>query len=477
MAKGADYNFVVLGGGSAGLVAAYMGAALKAKVALIEKHRMGGDCLNTGCVPSKTLLKSAKIYSLRHRAADFGLKNIHTEMQFSEVMAHVQKVIQKIAPNDSVERYQSLGVSCFSGEGKILSRHEVGTGSKLLRTKNIIVATRAAPFVPKIEGLAQVDFLTSDSVWSLESLPSKLLVMGGGAIGCELAQAFARLGSRVVLMERNDRLLPREDPEVGQVLKDKFEKEGIQVVLGKHAQQFQKIEGVNSLLCADGSVIEFDKVLLALGRRANTKGFGLEERGVDLNEAGFIEVDDKMRTSSRGIFACGDVVGKMQFTHFASLSGSTAAINSLFWPFQRKVDLRVFPWVTFTDPEVARVGLSEIEALKNGVNYQVNRFSLSHSDRALTEGECEGFLKVITKSGSDEILGATLVGVNAGEVLQEITFAMTHGLGLNAILSTIHAYPTWSEVNRALAGAWKREGVSGGTNRILEIFQRFRRSF
>lgn len=472
-----EYNLVVIGGGSAGLVSAYLGAAVKAKVALIEKKQMGGDCLNTGCVPSKALLKSAKIYSLRHRGPDFGIRSIQMEMQFSEVMERVKKTIRRIAPNDSVERYNSLGVACFQGEAQLLSKREVVVDGKLLRAKSLILATGARPFLPPLEGLAEAQPLTSDSVWDLESLPSRLLILGGGAIGCEMAQAFQRLGSKVILLERNDRLLPKEDPEVGAFLKEKFEREGMQVILGAQAVRFSQENGERVLFCQDERKISFDRVLVALGRKANVQGFGLEKLGVKLTETGAIATDAGMRTNVSGVFACGDVTGKMQFTHFASLSASTAVVNALFWPYRKKINLTAFPWAIYTDPEIARVGLNEMEALQKGIDYQVTQFPLSHSDRAITEEEAEGFVKVLTVPGKDLILGATIVGPSAGELIQEFNLAMGNNLGLNAILHSIHAYPTLMEVNRALAGAWKRESTSSGALSFLQAFHRLRRRF
>lgn len=472
-----DYNFVVIGGGSAGLVAAYMGAALKAKVALVERGKMGGDCLNTGCVPSKALLKTAKIYSYRHRAADFGLRSIDMQMDFSQVMGRVKRVIEGIAPNDSVERYSSLGVSCIEGEAKILSAREVVANGKILRCRSVIIAGGARPALPPIDGLAEMLPLTSDTIWNLESLPARLLVLGGGAIGCELAQAFQRLGSQVTLVEKNDRLLPREDAEVGALLKERLEREGMRLVLGAKNLSFGLEEGEKVLRCEGGATIGFDQVLVALGRRPNVEGMGLEEMGVKFRQNGMIETDLSMRTSVSGIYACGDVTGPYQFTHFASLSGTTAAINALFSPYRSKADLKVFPWVTFTDPEVARVGLSADEANAKGIDAEEARFEFSHSDRARTEEEGVGFVKVLTAKGSDKILGATIMGPDAGELIQEFVLAMKFGLGLNKILSTTHAYPTLVEANRMVAGVWKRANAPQSGLAFLHSFHRFRRRF
>jgi pyruvate/2-oxoglutarate dehydrogenase complex dihydrolipoamide dehydrogenase (E3) component len=475
LGRGYDYNFVVIGGGSAGLVASYMGASLKAKVALVERAKMGGDCLNTGCVPSKALLRTAKIFSYRHRAEEFGLKSINMEIDFSQVMGRVRRVINGIAPNDSVERYNSLGVHCLQASAKVLSPREVVADGKILRTKSVIIASGAKPALPSIEGLAEMAPLTSDSIWDLTSLPPRLLVLGGGAIGCELALAFQRLGSQVTLVERNPRLLPREDAEVGELLRRRFELEGMRVLLGAKQNSFRRQDGEKVMVCEDGATHPFDQVLVALGRKPNVEGMGLEALGVELRPNGTIETDLAMRTNVRGIFACGDVTGPYQFTHFASLSGTTAAINALFSPFRTKADLTVFPWVTFTDPEVARVGLSSDEAHAKGINVTESRFEFAHSDRARTAEETVGFVKVLTASGTDRILGATIVGPEAGELIQEFVLAMKHNLGLNKILGTTHAYPTLVEANRMAAGVWKRSTAPKGGLAFLQWLHAFRR--
>jgi pyruvate/2-oxoglutarate dehydrogenase complex dihydrolipoamide dehydrogenase (E3) component len=473
MPRGYDYNLIVIGGGSAGLVGAYMATTLKAKVALIEKGKMGGDCLHTGCVPSKALIKTAKVFSLRHRAAEFGIESIEMEMNFPLVMKRLRRIIERIASHDSVERYNALGVACYEGAASILSPREVVVSGKLLRTRSILLATGARPFVPEIEGLAAMNPLTSDTVWGLETLPRRLLVLGGGAIGCELAQAFQRLGSQVTLVERNERVLPREDKEVGELLRARFESEGMRLVLKASGQKFRLDEGEKVMECEGGVRVPFDEVIVALGRRPNTEGLGLEKVGVALRENGSIETNLSFRTTRRGIYACGDVTGPYQFTHFASLSGSTAAINALLWPIRRKADLSVFPWAVFSDPEVARVGLNETEARKAGLGYELTKIDFSRSDRALTEEESGGFAKVLTAKGSDRILGAVIVGLSAGELIQEIAFAMKHGIGMRGILDSIHAYPTLMEVNRLAAGTWMQNQASPAGLSLLKGFHRF----
>jgi pyruvate/2-oxoglutarate dehydrogenase complex dihydrolipoamide dehydrogenase (E3) component len=442
-------------------------------VALIEKGKMGGDCLHTGCVPSKALIKTAKVFSLRHRAAEFGIGSIEMEMDFPAVMERIRRIVGRIAAHDSVERYHSLGVACYEGAASVLSPREVVVSGKLLRTRSILLATGARPFVPGIEGLAAMNPLTSDTVWGLESLPRRLLVLGGGAIGCELAQAFQRLGSRVTLVERNERVLPREDKEVGELLRARFEAEGMRLVLKASGQRFRLDGGEKVMECEGGVKVAFDEVIVALGRRPNTEGLGLEKAGVALRENGSIETNLSFHTTRRGIYACGDAAGPYQFTHFAFLSGATAAANALLWPMRRTADLSAFPWAVFTDPEVARVGLNEAEARGAGVSYELTRVDFGRLHRALTEEEGAGFAKVLTEKGSGRILGAVIVGPSAGELIQEAAFAMKHGIGMKGILDSIHAYPTLMGVNRLAADNWLRNRASPAGLSLLKSFHRF----
>lgn len=456
MNRGYDYNLIVIGGGSAGVACAKLAASLKAKVALIEKAKLGGDCVHTGCVPSKTILKSAKIFSLRHRAADFGIGSIEMKPDFAKVMERVRQVIGSAIPSDPVAMLQAQGISVYEGEAKILSRREVVVNGKLLRTRAIIVATGAQPALPPIEGLASVSPLTSENIWGLRELPRRLLVLGGGAIGCELAQAFQRLGSQVTLIERNERVLPREDKEVSELVQSRFEAEGMRLELKAGTMRFSSPGGVKTVECESGARVEFDEVLVALGRRAFVSGLGLGEVGVGLRENGTVITDLSFRTSVPGIYAVGDVTGMQQFVQFAHLSASIATRNALFSPWRRRAKLSIFPWAVFTDPEVARVGLNETEARAKGIAYELSRFDFSRLDRALTEGEAVGFVKVLTPPGSDKVLGATVVGPSAGELIQEFTMAMKFRIGLAAIRATTHAYPTLMEANQMAAGAWKR---------------------
>ncbi|RMG42293.1 MAG: pyridine nucleotide-disulfide oxidoreductase [Candidatus Dadabacteria bacterium] len=474
-----DYNLVVIGAGSAGLVSSYIAAAVRAKVALIEKHRMGGDCLNTGCVPSKALIRSAKMLSYAARAKEFGFRDVSVDFNFAEVMERVQKVIKAVEPHDSVERYSSLGVDCYQGAAKILDPYRVEVNGQVLKTRNIIVATGATPLVPPIAGLDQIDYLTSDTIWDIRELPEKFVVLGGGPIGSELAQAFSRLGAKVSVVERSERIMTREDREISAMVMDRFEKEGINLYCGYTATKFEVIDGKNYLICESEDKqerIEFDRVLVALGRRANVKGFGLEELGVELSERGTIRTDSYLRTNFPNIYVCGDAAGPYQFTHTAAHQAWYASVNALFSPFKSfKADYSVIPWCTFVDPEVARVGLNELEAKERGIEYEVTRYGIDDLDRAIADSEAHGVIKVLTVPGKDKILGVTIVGPHAGDLIAEYVFAMKHGLGLNSILSTIHIYPTLAEANKYAAGAWKKQHAPERLLRLVEKFHSFRR--
>jgi pyruvate/2-oxoglutarate dehydrogenase complex dihydrolipoamide dehydrogenase (E3) component/uncharacterized membrane protein YdjX (TVP38/TMEM64 family) len=472
-----DRNLVVIGAGSAGLVAAYLAAAVKAKVSLIEKHRMGGECLNTGCVPSKALIRTAKLLSHIRRAPEFGVRKAQAEFDFAEAMERVRRVIRTVAPHDSVERYTGLGVEVIEGEARIVSpwRVEVKTteGTRTLTTRAIVIATGSRPFVPPIPGLEEVGYLTSDSVWDLRELPKRLLVLGGGPVGCELAQTFARLGSRVIQVEMATRLLPREDPEVSELVAARFGDEGIDLRLQHRAERVVEENGERVLIAEHQGTavrIPFDSLLVASGRVANTEGFGLEALGIPTTPARTVETNEYLETLYPNIHAAGDVAGPHQFTHTASHQAWHAALNALFGTFRKyRADYRVIPWATFTDPEVARVGLNEQEAKERGVAYEVSRFGLDDLDRAIVDGEALGFVKVLTVPGKDRILGVTLVGEHAGDLIAEFVLAMKHGIGLNKLLATIHIYPTLAEANQYAAGVWK---CAEGATRLGETLAR-----
>jgi len=478
-----DYNMVVIGGGSAGLVSAYIAAATKAKVALVEKHRLGGDCLNTGCVPSKALIRSAKLLSHMARSKEFGIERASATFEFADVMERVSRVVKTIEPHDSVERYTGLGVEVIEGTARITSPWTVdvltAAGPKTLTTKNIVIAAGARPFVPPIPGLAEVGYLTSDTVWNLRSLPKRLVVLGGGPIGSELTQAFARFGAQVTQVEMLPRLLVREDAEVSALVQGRFEAEGIRVLVNHRAKQFL-LEGGEKIMVAEHEGqdirIPFDEVLVAVGRIANTSGYGLEELGIGTTKARTVETDEYLQTIFPNIFACGDVAGPFQFTHTAAHQAWYAAVNALFGRFRRfKADYRVIPWTTFTEPEVARVGLNEQEARDKGIPHAVTVYGMDDLDRAIADEEAHGFVKVLTAPGTDRILGVTIAGEHAGDLLAEYVLAMKHGLGLNKILGTIHTYPTLAEANKYAAGAWKRSTVTQGQWAFLSAFQAWQR--
>jgi pyruvate/2-oxoglutarate dehydrogenase complex dihydrolipoamide dehydrogenase (E3) component len=478
-----DRNLVVIGAGAGGLVSAYIAAAVKAKVTLVEKHRMGGDCLYTGCVPSKALIRTAKFLSQSKRSAEFGVRAATAEFDFRDVMARVQRVIRDIEPHDSVERYTSLGVDCLKGEATITSPWSVDVktadGVRTLTTRSIVIAAGARPFVPPIPGIEAVGCLTSDTLWSLDALPPRLVVLGGGPIGCELSQAFARLGSHVTQVEMAPRLMVREDPEVAEMVLARFLAEGIDVRLGHKAVRFA-VEGGEKVLYAEaagGEVrIAFDVLLCAVGRVANTTGYGLEALGIPVTKARTVEVNEFLATKYPNIYACGDAAGPYQFTHTAAHTAWYAAVNALFGRFRRfRADFSVIPWATFTEPEVARVGLNEQEAKEKGIAHEITTYGLDDLDRAIADGEAHGFVKVLTVPGKDRILGVTIVGEHAGDLIAEFVLAMRHGIGLNKILGTIHVYPTLAEANKYVAGNWKRAHAPAAALRWVERYHAWMR--
>ena len=463
-----DRNLIVIGGGAAGLVSAYIGATVKAKVTLIEQSHMGGDCLNFGCVPSKALIKSAKVADQMRHAERYGLTSSTPTFSFKQVMARVQNVIMQIEPHDSVERYSKLGVDVRQGHAKLLDPWRVeitdeGGSKHTLTSKSIIIASGARPFIPDIKGLESVPNITSDTLWQtfqkLDAPPKRLLVLGGGPIGCELSQAMQRLGSQVTLIEKSEYLLSKEDTEISILVRQTLEEEGVQVITNTTVECFESIDRVSKafLKQQDGkkSSIEFDMVLVALGRQARLEGFGLEELGIKTERT--IETNDYLETLYPNILAAGDVAGPYQLTHVAAHQAWYASVNALFGQFKRfKADYRVIPAVTFVDPQVARVGLNEREANAQNIAYEVTTYDISDLDRAITESSAQGLIKVLTVPNKDRILGVTIVAEHAGEMLPEFVLAMKQGLGLNKVLGTIHAYPTWAEANKYAAGEWKK---------------------
>ncbi len=479
-----ERNLVVIGAGSAGLVSALIGATVRAKVTLVERHQMGGDCLNTGCVPSKALIKTARVLSTIKRAQEFGLKSASAEFDFAAVMERVQRVIRKIEPHDSAERFTGLGVECLAGEAKIVTPWEVEVrladgATRRLTTRSIVIAAGAEPFVPPIPGIEKMECLTSENVWALRELPARLVVLGGGPIGSELAQAFARLGSKVTQVEMLPRILPREDPEVSEIVRTKFLEEGVAVLTGHKAKQFLEEGGQKVLVCEhEGKEVrvEFDALLCAVGRVARTKGYGLEELGIGTTRARTVETNEFLQTIYPNIYACGDVAGPYQFTHTASHQAWYASVNALFGALRKfRADYSVIPWATFTDPEVARVGLSETEAKEQKVPHEVTVYGIDDLDRAIADGTAHGMVKVLTAPGKDRILGATIVGEHAGDLIAEYVAAMRHGFGMNKILGTIHIYPTLAEANKYAAGVWKKAHAPQGLLRWVERFHAWAR--
>ncbi len=475
--KSFDRNLVVIGAGAAGLVTSYIAAAVKAKVTLVETHKMGGDCLNYGCVPSKALIKSATLVHQMKHSARYGVARADATLNFAEVMERVARIVREVEPHDSIERYTGLGVDVVQGYAKLLNpwtvQIDLGHGKmQTLTTKNIVIATGAMPFVPPLPGLADVGYLTSDTLWGLRELPARLVVLGGGPIGCELAQSFARLGSHVTQVEMLPRIMIREDVEVSQLAREALEADGVKVLTGHKALRCEK-DGERKFIVVEAAGqtqrIQFDVLLCAVGRIARLKGYGLEDLGIPVGRT--IETNEYLETIYPNIFAAGDVAGPYQFTHTAAHQAWYASVNALFGSFKKfKVDYSVIPWATFIDPEVARVGLNEQEAKEKGIAYEVTRYGLGDLDRAIADSAAHGFVKVLTVPGKDKILGVTIVGLHAGDLLAEYALAMKHGLGLNKILGTIHTYPTLAEANKYAAGEWKRNHQP---HKVLEWLRRF----
>lgn len=462
-----DRNLVVIGAGAAGLVSSYIGAAVKAKVTLVEAHKMGGDCLNYGCVPSKALIKSGKLVHQLKNGAHYGLENVDPQFSFKKVVDRVHRVITRVEPHDSVERYTDLGVEVLAGYARIIDPWTVDVQlnsgvNRRLTTRSIILATGASPFVPPLPGIEQSGYLTSDTLWEklkdYDDAPERLVVLGGGPIGCELSQVFARLGSQVTQVEMAGRIMLREDEEVSALARESLERDGVSVLTGHSAVRCEHDDGGRAIIVEHHNVekrIGYDVLICAVGRVARLKGYGLEELGIPTERT--VITNEYLETLFPNIFAAGDVAGPYQFTHTAGHQAWYASVNALFGEWRKfKVDYSVIPYTTFIDPEVARVGLNELEAREKGVDYEVTRFGIDDLDRAIADGAAHGFIKVLTVPGKDKILGVTIVGEHGGDLLTEFVLAMKHGLGLNKILSTIHTYPTLSEANKYVAGEWKK---------------------
>ena len=484
--KSFDRNMIVIGAGAGGLVSAYIAATVKAKVTLVEAHKMGGDCLNYGCIPSKALIKSAKVAHQMRHAENYGLNSSEPTFSFKKVMQRVHDVIAKVEPHDSVERYSKMGVDVVQGYAKLIDPWTVEIqlnegGTQRLTARSIVLATGARPFVPNLPGLEDVGYVTSDTLWEafakLDEPPKRLVVLGGGPIGCELAQSFARLGSKVTQVERSARIMRREDEDVSALAQDSLIQDGVILLTSHSAVRCEKEGEVKRLIVereGQESVVEFDALICAVGREARLEGYGLENLGIETK--GTIVTNDYLETLYPNIFAAGDVAGPYQFTHVAAHQAWYAAVNALFGSLKKfRVDYRVIPWTTFVDPEVARVGLSEQDAKDKGIAYEMVRYELDDLDRAIADSAAKGFVKVLTVPGKDKILGVTIVGEHAGDLLAEFVLAMKHGLGLNKILGTIHTYPTWAEANKYAAGEWKRAHAPQRILNWLEKYHTWRR--
>lgn len=485
-----DYNVIVIGAGSAGLVSSYIVAAAKGKVALVERHKMGGDCLNTGCVPSKAIIRSASFMrdvrraeSLGMHKREFGWEKRGEYFDFARVMERVSRIIKAIEPHDSVERFTKLGVDCIAGEAAVKSPHEVEIGGKTYSARSIIVAAGASPFVPPITGLEKTEYRTSDTIWDIREQPRRLMVVGGGPIGSELAQTFAYLGSEVTQVEGGPRILAREDEDASAVVTEHFRDAGVNMLCNSQAREVVVENGEKKMRVADKITgetrdVPFDLLLLAVGRKPNGGALpGLAEAGVKVDERGAVKVNAFLQTDVPSIFACGDIIGSYQFTHTAGHAAFYAAVNAMsFPPFRLKVDWSTVPWCTFTHPEVARVGLSEQEAKKQGVKYEVVKYGIDDLDRAIADEEAHGFVKLLTEPGrKGKLLGVTIVGDHAGDLLHEYVLAMRKKLSVNDILGTIHIYPTLAEANKLAAGNWKKERVSPRMLSLAEKINRFLR--
>ncbi len=474
-----DRNLIVIGGGAGGLVTAYIATTVRAEVTLIEVNKMGGDCLNTGCVPSKALIRSARAAHEMRSADLYGLETAEPRFRFRALMERVNTIIREIEPADSVERYTALGVDVRIGYARIVDPWTVEIdGRERLTTRSIVIAAGGEPLVPEIPGLKEAGYLTSDTMWQAltdrDAMPERIVIIGGGPIGTEMAQAFARLGAQVTQVESGARILSREDEEVSDFIAETLRSEGVTILAGHEAV---RCEG-KTMIARSGAAeiaIAFDEIIVAVGRTARLTGYGLEELGIETGKT--VITNDYLETIYPNIFAVGDVAGPFQFTHFAAHQAWYAAVNALFGTFRKvRTDYSVLPWVTYTDPEVAHVGLTQAMADEQGKPYETVCYDIGHLDRAVTESANRGFVKLLVRPGKDQILGATIVAHNAGEILAEYALAMKHGLGLNKVLGTIHAYPTMAEANKYAAGEWKKAHKPERMLALAERLHRWRRA-
>ena len=465
------YDLIVIGGGSGGLVCAAGGAGLGAKVALIEKKKLGGDCLNTGCVPSKALLRSAHIIHDFKKAKTYGIKESHIQFDFSDIMARVKAIQKAIEPHDSPERFHSLGVDVKFGAYTFKNPHELTNGEETLYGKRIVIATGSSPFVPPIPGCEEKKCLTSDSLWHLTTLPKRLVVIGGGPIGSEVAQAFARFGSQVTLIDMAHGILPREDLDLKNFVQKAFLEEGIQFRFNAQLKKVHHSSSSHTVTFeyqGKEETLECDGIFVSVGRKPNVGGLELDKVGIATHKGGIV-INLYCQTTLPHVYACGDVAGPYQFTHFADYQARLILRNALF-PGKTKADYRVVPWCTYTDPELARVGLSQTEAQQKNIPHDVFTYDLSDLDRAVCDSQGQGMVKVLTQKGKDQILGAAIVGFHAGDLLQEFVFAMKHNLGLKSISQTIHPYPTMSEATRRVSDLWMKSKLTPTLSKLFKWY-------
>lgn len=471
-----DYNLIVIGGGAAGLVSSYIASSVKAKVLLIEENKTGGDCLNTGCVPSKALINSAKVINYIKNCRKYGIKKANLKFDFADVIANVKSKIVKIEPHDSFERYKKLGVHCIKGKAQIIDPFSVKINDKVFTSPKMIIATGASPFIPKFKNIDQVNYLTSDTVWNLKDLPKKLVIIGGGAIGCELGQAFARMGSNVTIIESQNNIVSKEDSEIIHYLSKSFKKDGVNIKTEHEVIGFEKNRRQQYVVCKHGNKdvnIEFDQVLISLGRKPNISNFGLEDLKIINNKQSQITTNKFLQTNFPNIYACGDVQTPYQFTNVASHEAWYACINALFSSFKKfAISYSHIPYAIFTDPQVARLGINEKFAKKNNIEFEITTFDLSDLDRAIIDGNDQGFIKVMTKPKSDRILGVTIIGENSAEIIAEFVLAMKNNIGLKKILGTSHIYPSYAETNKYVAGNWQKNNQPRKIMKALEWYHK-----
>lgn len=463
-------DLVIIGGGAGGLVVASVAAQLGLKVTLIEKeNKLGGDCLHYGCVPSKTLIHAAKVASLMRRGNEYGLPSIEPQVDLGKVNDHVQSVIDHIQHHDDPERFRSYGCEVIFGAAEFVDPHTVRVKDQKIRGRRFVIATGSRPFIPPIEGLEETGYLTNLDIFSMRTLPQRLVVLGCGPIGLEMAQAFNRLGSKVTVVARRPHLLPQEDPEITDALQETLITDGIEFHTSTSAEQVSRDGAKRIVSCSGNLQLDADQILVAVGRNPNIENLGLQAAGVNFTSKG-INVDHRMRTSQKHIYACGDVCGPYHFTHMAEYQAGIVISNAIF-RFPKKTNYRVVPWVTYTDPELARVGLTEQQAREQGIEPTVLRFPFKEIDRALTEAETSGITKLVTHKG--KILGASILGPHAGELIHELVLAMQTGAKIGDISATIHAYPTLAQIHRRTVNtAYAPKLFSPGTRRLVKWINR-----